>query len=241
MKERLQKRIAHSGITSRRKAEELIKAGKVSVNGQKVIEMGYLVDDMDVIKVNGKLIDVEKKVYYMLNKPRQVLSSVSDDRGRKVVTDLIKVKERIYPVGRLDYETTGLIILTNDGEFANRMIHPRYHLPKMYHVKIEGILTNDDINRLSKGLTTKEERYQRAIVENVRRDKKKKVTHFDMTIFEGKNRQIRLMMEFLGYDVLALSRLSIGPLTLDKLPSGKYRALTNHEIKLLNKAVNQND
>lgn len=241
MNERLQKRIAHSGITSRRKAEELIKAGKVSVNGQKVIEMGYLVDDMDVIKVNGKLIDVEKKVYYMLNKPRQVLSSVSDDRGRKVVTDLIKVKERIYPVGRLDYETTGLIILTNDGEFANRMIHPRYHLPKMYHVKIEGILTNDDINRLSKGLTTKEERYQRAIVENVRRDKKKRVTHFDMTIFEGKNRQIRLMMEFLGYDVLALSRLSIGPLTLDKLPSGKYRALTNHEIKLLNKAVNQND
>lgn len=233
MKQRLQKVIAHSGITSRRKAEQLIAQGKVSVNGQIVTEMGTLVGQDDAIKVNGKAITKENKVYFMINKPRQYLSSVSDDRGRRVVTELIDSSERIYPVGRLDYYTTGLLILTNDGDFANNLIHPRYHLPKLYHVKISGLLSKQDINKLFEGLKTNEEKYQKAIVEDDKYDKTRNVTHFKMTIFEGKNRQIRKMMEHLGHEVLALSRLAIGPLSLGNLQAGQYRQLTPHEIKRL--------
>lgn len=246
MKQRLQKVIAQSGLTSRRKAEELIAAGKVKVNGQKVTEMGFLVGPEDAIMVNGKPLGIENKVYLVINKPKQVISAVSDDRDRKVVTDLIKIPERVYPVGRLDYDTTGLLILTNDGDFANQLIHPRYHLPKTYYVKIKGKLSPEAIKKLSLGLKTKHETYQKALVSDVRTDYRKNTTHFDLTIYEGKNRQIRLMMEFLGYDVMALSRMSIGPLSLGNLRSGQYRTLTIHEIKLLRQAsekgmVNEKD
>lgn len=241
MKQRLQKVIAQSGLTSRRKAETLIASGKVSVNGQTVTEMGILVDEGDRILVNEQPLTQEKKVYFMINKPKQVLSSVSDDRGRRVVTDLIPINERVFPVGRLDYNTTGLLILTNDGDFANKIIHPRFQLPKQYHVKIKGELSANDINQLRKGLKTKTEKYQGVDIEKVKFEPKKRVTHFDMTIYEGKNRQIRRMMEHLGHDVMALKRLSIGPLELGTLPSGKYRELKNHEIKLLNIASEKNE
>lgn len=241
MSERLHKAIAKSGITSRRKAEELIKAGKVLVNGKRITEMGFLVSPNDTITVNGKVAEKEQKVYYLLNKPKQVLSSVSDDRGRRVVTDLIPEKSRIYPVGRLDYDTTGLIILTNDGDFANKLIHPRHHLPKTYHVKVKGLLNEDSVKLIRSGLKTKDELYQPALVSDVKPDRAKFVTHFTLTIYEGKNRQIRLMMEYLGHEVLALSRLSLGPLKLDNLRSGEYRELKPHEVKLLLKASSSND
>lgn len=233
MKQRLQKVIAHAGIASRRKAEELITQGKVKVNGVVITELGTLVDENDNIQVNNKSLKNESKVVYMINKPSAVLSSSSDDRGRQVVVDLINDKRRLYPVGRLDYYTTGLLLVTNDGAFAQEVIHPSSNISKEYHVKVRGQLSDKSIQLLEKGLRTKEEHYKPVKIKNVKIDTDKKITHFDITLFEGKNRQIRKMMEYLHHDVMKLHRFRIGSLEIGNLSSGAYRLLSESEISRL--------
>lgn len=235
MKQRLQKVIAQAGIASRRKAEELIVNNQVKVNGIVVNQLGTLVDETDTIQVNNKTIKKEAKVIYMINKPMGVLSSSSDDRERKVVIDLIDDQRRLYPIGRLDYNTTGLLLVTNDGQLAQQIIHPSNELSKEYHVKIRGQLTQKDIDLCHKGLKTKEEHYRPVEIKNVNVDTEKKITHFDIVLYEGKNRQIRKMMEFLHHDVMKLHRFRIGPLSLGKLPTGRYRRLSDEEIIRLQK------
>lgn len=232
--ERLQKVIAESGITSRRKAEELILAGKVRVNGAIVNELGTKVSGQDIIEVDGAIIerDVAKK-YYLLNKPRGVISSVSDDKKRPTVVDYIDTEVRIYPVGRLDYDTTGLIILTNDGELANLLTHPTNQVPKTYIAKIEGFLNKDEIDRLRSGVRIDG---RKVLVDHFKiRDKnlEKKTSLVEVTIFEGRNHIVKKLFESLGHPVKRLSRIKIAFLEIGKLKSGEYRELTIKEVKKL--------
>lgn len=231
--QRLQKVIAQSGVCSRRKAEELILEGKVSVNGKITKELGTKVSDADKISVNGKPLALEKYVYYLLNKPRGILSSSSDDRERKTVADLIPSNERLYPVGRLDMDTTGALILTNDGQFTHLMTHPKFHVDKTYHVNVRGVINDTDIQRIQKGFRVDGELMQPAIIKNIKYDTVKKRTQFDLTIFEGKNRQIRRMMEVLHHEVIKLHRIQIGFINVDDLKIGDYRILKPFEIKKL--------
>lgn len=232
--ERLQKVIAQSGLTSRRKAEQLILDGKVSVNRKVVTTLGTKVSKKDTIEVNGLPLEKEEPVYYMLNKPREVITSVSDDKGRKVVTDLLpEVEERIFPVGRLDYHTSGLLLLTNDGELANLLMHPRYEIEKVYVAKIKGIPREEELRQIRKGIKVEKDLLKAIHYKSLSVDPIKKTMILQVTLREGKYRHIRRMMEQLGYPVLKLTREKFGLLTLDKLQSGEYRALTPHEVKLL--------
>lgn len=232
--ERLQKVIAEAGITSRRKAEELILKGKVRVNGHVVDELGTKVKGNDVVEVDGVMInkDIVKK-YYLLNKPRGVISSVSDDKNRPTVRDYIDTDERIYPVGRLDYDTTGLIILTNDGELANLLMHPKNKIPKTYVAKIEGLLNKDDIDRLRSGIMVDG---RKVYLENFKiRDKnfEKKTSIVEITIVEGRNHVVKKIFESLHHPVIRLSRIGIGFLGIGNLASGEYRELSIKEVKKL--------
>lgn len=238
--ERLQKVIANSGITSRRKAEELILNGKVKVNGRTIITLGTQVSVNDKVEVNGVLINKEEKVYYLLNKPREVIASVSDDLGRKTVVDIIKDDKRIYPVGRLDYDTTGAIILTNDGEFANLMMHPKNEIDKCYIAKIEGELTPKELMMLKTGVVIDKVKTKKARVKIRKVDKKTNTSIVEITIHEGKNHQVKKMFESVGHTVLKLKRERIAFLTLDGLKSGEYRKLSHKEVTTLYaKAVNK--
>ncbi len=236
--ERLQKVIARAGIASRRKAEELIAQGRVRVNGKVVTEMGTQVSVNDVVTVNGQEIGREEKVYYLLNKPKQTICSVSDDKGRPTVLDCFEgVKERIFPVGRLDYDTTGLLILTNDGEFANLMMHPRSHLPKTYEVAVDGVFTDDMARILSNGIVIEEKRTLPADVAVLSRSKNKNRSVLQITIFEGRNREIRKMMEYFHCPVRRLARIRYGNLEIGNLRQGEYRKLRSYEIKKLTAMV----
>lgn len=232
--ERLQKVIADAGITSRRKAEELIINGKVRVNGEIVKTLGVKVSGNDIVEVNGMMLQNEKvKKYYLLNKPRGVISSVRDDKNRPTVVDYIDTDVRIYPVGRLDYDTTGLILLTNDGELANRLAHPKNKIPKTYIAKIEGLLNKDDIERLKNGIIIDG---RKVVVEDFKiRDKdfEKKTSLVEVTIVEGRNHIVKKMFESLKHPVIRLSRIKIAFLEIGKLKSGQYRELTIKEIKKL--------
>ena len=231
---RLQKYIAMSGYCSRRKAEELIDQGKVSVNGKRISEQGVQVYDGDNVRINGKLIELERtQVYYIVNKPKGVLSSVSDDRERPCVVDMIPEKNRIFPVGRLDYETTGALILTNDGAFANFLTHPRYDMPKMYRVSVSGKLGFEVTNALSEGVTIEGVSYQGVEIHKVKYDPKKDRSQFSITLYEGKNRQIRKMFAHFGLPVQKLHRYAIGPLMIEDMGMGTYRALKPFEVKKL--------
>lgn len=232
--ERLQKVIASAGVASRRKAEQLIQEGKVSVNGKIVTKMGIKVSPQDEIKVNGKPLQKEEKVYYLLNKPKGYICAVSDDKDRKTVIDCFPdVKERIFPVGRLDYDTTGLLILTNDGEFANKMMHPRYHLPKTYEVAVDGVLTDQMLTMLQNGIELEDGKTLPAEVYLLKRLEGKKKTVIQITIFEGRNRQVRRMMEYFHCEVTRLSRIQYGFLDLGHLRQGQYRKLRSFEIRKL--------
>lgn len=239
--ERLQKVIAASGIASRRKAEEMIQQGRVKVNGQTVKEMGVKVSTQDRIEVDGHEINKEEKVYYLLNKPKRTICSVSDDKERDTVVDIIDCKERIFPVGRLDYETTGLLLLTNDGEFANGLMHPRNHIRKTYEVAVKGVLTDGMCALLEKGIELEDGKTLHAEVFVLQRSEKKNKTVLQITIQEGRNRQVRRMMEFFNCEVTRLNRIQYAFLDLGNLRQGQYRKLRMFEVRKLMSIVNKND
>jgi 23S rRNA pseudouridine2605 synthase len=232
--DRLQKVIARAGIASRRKSEELIKEGKVKVNGKVVTELGIKVSSSDKVEVNEIPIDREEPVYFLLYKPRSVISSVSDDKGRKVVTDFFsEFKERIYPVGRLDYDTSGLLLLTNDGDFANLLMHPRNEIEKVYVAKLKGIPLKENIRKLEKGIRLEDGKTAPAKVKMLSMDKKKQTSIVEIIIHEGRNRQVKRMFEAVGHEVIKLKRERYGFLTLNGLTAGEARELTPHEVKQL--------
>lgn len=237
--ERLQKVIAKAGIASRRKAEDLIKEGRVQVDGVTVTEMGHIVKKGSVVTFDGKKLDGENKVYYLLNKPKKVLSSVTDDRGRPTVTDLIGSSERIYPVGRLDYDSTGVLILTNDGDFSNELTHPRYHLKKLYEVKINGVLTTPQIKALEQGIDLDGVMTLPTKVVVTHKDLSKQETDFTITLVEGKNRQIKRMVESFGLSVLRLHRARFGFIEVKDLKPGEFRLLKPYEVKQLRLLANE--
>ena len=237
---RLQKYMADAGIMSRRAAEEEIKNGNVSINGH-VAELGQKVDPRnDVISYRGKRIKYEKKeyTYIMMNKPRGYLCSTTDDRGRKCVTDLLDgVDARVYPVGRLDLVSEGILILTDDGELKNRLTHPKHTIGKVYRVKVAGKVSDEQMEILTSALVIDDYKIQPVAVTISGEDESGTV--LKMTLFEGRNRQIRKMCEAAGLTVKRLSRISIGNLKLDGLPVGKWRYLEQHEVDYLYKATKE--
>ena len=232
--ERLQKVIASSGFTSRRNAEKLILEKRVKVNGNLVTELGTKVSPSDVISIDDAVISkVEKKVYYLLNKPREVICSALDDKGRKTVVDLIDTDLRIYPVGRLDYDTTGLILLTNDGEFANYMMHPKNEVKKTYLAKIEGILSKDDITKLKKGIVIDGRKVDTSNFKVKNKNIEKNTSLVELTIVEGRNHIVRNIFASLKHDCIKLTRTNYAFLNLGNLKSGEYRELSIKEVKKL--------
>lgn len=232
--ERLQKVIAQSGITSRRKAEKLIEDGKVTVNGKKVTKLGTKVTHDDKVEVEGLPLEKEQPVYYVIYKPRGVISSLKDDKGRKVLTDLIPgLKERVYPVGRLDYDTSGIILLTNDGDFAQLLMHPSHEMDKVYVAKIQGIPSKEAIKELRQGVQSEGEELKTVHAKVLSTDEQKKTAIMELVLHQGKNRQVRRMFEAIDHPVLKLKRERYGFLTLQGLQPGDYRELTPHEVKQL--------
>lgn len=233
--ERLQKMLAHAGVASRRKSEQMILDGKVKVNGKVVKELGTKVSSSDTIEVEGVQLEKEQKVYYLLYKPRGVISAVTDDKNRKVVTDFFDdIDKRIYPVGRLDYDTSGLLIMTNDGEFANLLTHPKFEIDKTYVARLKGIPAREDLQKLERGIKLEDGMTAPAKVKLLSSDKKQGGKAIvQITIHEGRNRQVRRMFEAIGYPVQKLSREQFAFLTLHGLNAGESRELTAHEVKLL--------
>lgn len=240
MAERLQKLIAASGYTSRRKAEQLILDGKVSVNGEVVNTLGVKAEASDVIIVEGVRLLKENKRYYLFYKPEKVITSMSDEKERPCVSDFFEnVTERVVPVGRLDYDTSGALIMSNDGEFINLITHPRHKIKKTYVAKINGKLDEKHLRILRSGVRIDNYKTAPAEVNIVKNKNKSSNTLVRLTIHEGKNRQVRKMFEALGYEVIKLKRESIEDFTLEGLKKGEYRVMTIHEVKrLINKAKN---
>jgi 23S rRNA pseudouridine2605 synthase len=231
--ERLQKIIQKAGVASRRKAEELITSGRVKVNGQVVKELGVKANFSDDITVDNKLIKLEERVYFLLYKPSGYVSTTTDQFNRDTVVDLIDTKERIFPIGRLDYDTSGVILLTNDGDFANMMMHPKSNIEKEYYVKISGLLRKEESAQLSKGMVIDGEKLLGARIRNVKYDDKKENTFLNIIITEGKYHQVKKMFESINHEVMKLKRIRYGSITLDGLYEGQYRALKPHELKTL--------
>lgn len=230
--DRLQKVIANSGYTSRRKAEELISLGKVKVNGEVVKTLGFKVNSSDIIEINNeKLIREDKKVYYLLNKPREVICSVSDPNDRTTVVSLIDTDYRIYPVGRLDYDTTGLLLLTNDGELANRLMHPKNMIEKVYIAKIEGNLTPSEFYSIKRGVEIE----GRKVIPTSFKIRKENENNqiVEIGIIEGRNHIVKKIFEKYKHSVIKLRRESYAFLTLGNLKSGEYRELSLKEVKKL--------
>ncbi|MGX6428327.1 pseudouridine synthase [Levilactobacillus yonginensis] len=236
--ERLQKVLAHDGVASRRQSEKLIMSGRVKVNGTVVTELGTKVGVHDKILVDGVPVTTEAPVYVMLYKPRAVISTANDEKGRKTVVDLIEdIPQRIYPVGRLDYDTAGLLLLTNDGELANRLTHPKYEVEKTYVARVTGTPTNDAMRQLRQGMTVDGEVYAPARTKLLSSDPKKKSSIVQLIIHEGKNHQVKKMLEAVGYPVEKLKREKYGNLTLKGLNAGEARLLKPEEVKELKQAT----
>jgi len=230
---RLNKFLAHCGIASRRAADVLIMQGHVTVNGVVVQEMGYKVQDSDVVKFKGKGIrPVEKFVYYLLNKPRNVLSTTDDEKGRKTIIDIIakKVPERVYPIGRLDRNTSGLILLTNDGELTKKLSHPSHKIPKVYQVTLDKNLSLKDMETIRNGVTLEDGEIKADSLHFVENMPKKEV---QIELHSGKNRIVRRIFEHLGYEVTKLDRTYYAGLTKKNLPRGFFRPLTKEEVRML--------
>lgn len=230
---RLQKYIADSGFCSRRKAEEYISKGKVFVNGNLVTELGTKVNGNEEILVDGNSISKQDKEYYVLYKPRGVISSAKDDKGRKTVVDLINTNSRIYPIGRLDYDTTGIILLTNDGEFANLMMHPKNNIEKTYIVKLKGIIDGYAIKKIKQGVMVDGHKCIPDRVKLKKFDKKTNTCIVEITVHDGRNHEIKKIFESNGYLVEKLKREKFGIITLEGLTVGESRKLTIKEVKQL--------
>lgn len=233
--ERLQKVIAYAGVASRRKAEQLIVEGKVKVNGKVVRELGTKVSNSDTIEVEGVKLEKEDKVYFLLYKPKGYISAVTDDKGRKTVVDIFKkrVPERIFPVGRLDYDTTGLLLLTNDGEFSYQLTHPKFKIDKTYIARVKGVPTVDGLKKLQRGIKLEDGKTAPAKVSMTSFDEQAGKAICEITIHEGRNRQVRRMFEAIGTPVVKLKRERFAFLDLGNLKPGEYRELTKHEVKQL--------
>lgn len=230
---RLNKFLSNSGVASRRKCDELIKEGKVFVNGKQVRELGTVVNEKkDKVTVEGKVISLPSSfVYIKLNKPKGYACSASDEKGRKTIYDLIDCDERLFSIGRLDYDTEGLIILTNDGDFANKVAHPKYNIEKEYRVTIEGDIKESELAVMRKGVVIDGERMPSARVEKLSQDDK--YTKLSVVINEGQNRQVRRMFEAIGKSIRLLKRVRIGQVRLGGLSRGDYKDLTEEELNLL--------
>ena len=233
---RLNKFLASAGLASRRKCDEIIKEGKIKINGSVVTELGVDVDiDNDIVLHCGKRIrPISNNVYYKLHKPKGYVTTASDDRERKTVIDLMRgVKYRVYPVGRLDYDTEGLLLMTTDGDFANIFTHPKNSIVKTYVANVEGELTNDDIKKLSSGVDIGGYTTKPCSVTVISRDEK--FTKIEIAISEGKNRQVKRMIEAVGKNIAFLKRVSIGDIKLGGLARGEYKPLTAKEMQYINK------
>ena len=238
MLERLQKIIAHAGVASRREAESMIREGRVTLNGRTVTELGTKADaDRDHIKVDGKLLTrAEPHRYILLYKPKEVMTTVDDPQGRRTVIDLVRgVRERIYPVGRLDFQSEGLVLLTNDGELAYKVSHPTNGSIKTYSVKVRGVPEERLIEKLRRGITIEGKRTLPCDIERVKTTKKDDEGNswFEVRLREGRTQQIRKMFKALGHPVAKLKRVAIGPIADPKLAAGDWRELTKHEVKML--------
>lgn len=239
--ERLQKIIAESGLCSRRKAEQLILEGRVKVNGVIIDTLGCKASFNDEILVDNKPLKKEEKLVYILNKPKNVISSSSDDKGRKTVIDLIDSKKRIYPLGRLDYDSSGLILLSNDGDLMQKIIHPKNKIEKVYEVKIDGLITLQEINKLEKGIRIDNYTTAPSSFKLIKTNQNKKTSFLQVTIHEGKNRQIRKMFKAIGYNVIDLKRIKEANISLGNLKAGEYRLLKPFEVKQLKKYLDINN
>ena len=236
--ERIQKIVANRGYCSRRKAEELLQKGKIKVNGQTIYELGTLVNENDVIEVEGNVLGREEKEYILLYKPRGVVTTTSDDKHRKTVTDIVNAKTRVYPVGRLDYDTTGALLLTNDGVLTNALLHPSNNIEKVYVAKIKGLITEGHRKTLEKGVVIDGVKTGRCKTRLLKLDKKTNTSVVALSIHEGRNHQIKNMFKELGYQVIKLRRDSVAFLNCDGLQSGEYRYLTTKEVKRIYNLIN---
>ena len=240
MQVRLQKLIAGTGLASRRKAEEMIAAGRVMVNGKTVTEFGTKVDPTrDHVKVDGKHLSAAQPfVYLMLNKPKNVVSTLDDPGGRTTVKDYLRgVSVRVFPVGRLDFDSEGLMLLTNNGDLAQAMLHPRYHVPRTYLIKVKGVLTDDEIRSLEQGVSLEDGMTGPARVKKVR--KVEANSWLEITIREGRKHQVRRMLEAVGHPVIKLLRIRMGSLSLGDLQPGEFRFLTDREANVLRRLVEE--
>ena len=229
---RINQYIASAGVCSRRRADELIEANRVKVNGSVLSTPGYHVQDGDIVEVDGKRIEPEtRKVYYLLNKPAGYVTSTADKEGRPLVTDLVPDNIRVFPVGRLDYNTSGLLILTNDGDLSNRLMHPSHEFSKTYLVRAQGIVTISESRRLAKGVDIGDFVTSPADVHLIRHDRNSTVC--EITIHEGKNRQVRRMFKAIGHPVLELCRTRLGNLEIGRLAIGQCRKLSPAEVEYL--------
>lgn len=235
MEERLQKYLAECGIASRRKCEEYITQGKVQVNGKTITELGVKVNpEKDKITFEGKNVkQEERKVYILLNKPIGYVTTSDEQFGRDKVLDLVKVRERVVPVGRLDMYTSGALILTNDGDFVYKVTHPKHEITKTYTVTVKGIIKNEKVEQLRKGVKIDDYTTRPAKVKILKTDEEKDISRLEITIHEGKNRQVRRMCESVGRRVIALHRSKIGNIGVKDIELGKWRYLKDFEVKTL--------
>ena len=240
MEERLQKYMARCGVASRRKCEEIILSSKVKINDKIVNELGVKIDpSKDIVFYNGKrILPEENKLYIMLNKPEGYITSVKDEKGRKTILDLVKVNERIYPIGRLDYDSSGLILLTNDGDIYNKIIHPRVEVEKKYIALCKGVFSDEEIIKFENGIDIGGYITANAKIKLIDKEKDKKTNAVnslvEIIIHEGKNRQIRKMCSALGHEVITLKRVAVGDIKLGYLKRGEWRNLTEDELNYIN-------
>lgn len=228
--------MAAAGVASRRASEKLIQSGRVQVNGETVTELGTKVSRRDKVEVDGVPIHREPHVYYLLNKPQGVISSAHDDKGRKTVVDILRedeIEERIYPVGRLDYDTTGILLLTNDGALANKLMHPRFEVAKTYVAKVKGIIQNDELKRLRLGVRVDGRKTKPAKTRLKEVDRHHQTSLVQLTIHEGRYHQVKRMFEAVGHPVIKLHRETYGFLNLQGLQSGEFRELRPEEVTKL--------
>lgn len=237
--QRLQKYMSECGVASRRKSEELILKGDVQVSGKTVTELGFKINSSDEVSVCGKIIKKEDKEYYLLYKPNKVVSTVNDDKKRTTVVDLINSEKKLFPVGRLDYDTTGAIIITNDGELSNKLTHPSFEIERVYEVKIDGLIKVEEIKALEHGVVIENVTLRASKVKLKKLDRKNSKSYLTLILKEGKNHEVKNMFKHFGYEVIKLKRISYSFLNLEGLKIGEYRPLTFKEVKKLYNLVSK--